>query len=69
LTWRNGNPAFTAHDIGISKVAVDVEHRPKIEYDQKESSGDEDFEEDLELEKRLNRKFDLHIVPWLFGIW
>ncbi|KEZ39858.1 hypothetical protein SAPIO_CDS8799 [Scedosporium apiospermum] len=69
LTWRNGNPAFTAHGIGISTMAVDVEHRPKIEYDQKESSGDEDFEEDLELEKRLNRKFDLHIVPWLFGIW
>lgn len=50
-------------------MAVDVELRPKMEYDQKESSGDEAFEEDLELEKRLNRKFDLHIVPWLFGIW
>ncbi|KAK3059445.1 hypothetical protein LTS18_010858, partial [Coniosporium uncinatum] len=22
-----------------------------------------------ELDKRLNRKFDLHIVPWLFGLW
>jgi hypothetical protein len=22
-----------------------------------------------ELEKRLNRKFDLHVVPWLFGLW
>lgn len=21
------------------------------------------------LDKRLNRKFDLHILPWLFGIW
>ncbi|CBX90386.1 similar to MFS transporter [Plenodomus lingam JN3] len=24
---------------------------------------------DLELDKRLNRKFDMHILPWLFGIW
>lgn len=22
-----------------------------------------------ELDKRLNRKFDVHILPWLFGIW
>ena len=21
------------------------------------------------LDRRLNRKFDLHILPWLFGIW
>lgn len=24
---------------------------------------------DLALDKRLNRKFDLRILPWLFGIW
>ncbi|CAO2649150.1 Nn.00g100990.m01.CDS01 [Neocucurbitaria sp. VM-36] len=24
---------------------------------------------DPQLDKRLNRKFDLHILPWLFGIW
>jgi hypothetical protein len=24
---------------------------------------------DVALDKRLNRKFDLHILPWLFGIW
>jgi hypothetical protein len=22
-----------------------------------------------ELDRRLNRKFDLHILPWIFGIW
>ena len=21
------------------------------------------------LDRRLNRKFDFHILPWLFGIW
>lgn len=25
--------------------------------------------ENPELDRRLNRKFDLHILPWLFGIW
>lgn len=25
--------------------------------------------ENAELDRRLNRKFDLHILPWLFGIW
>ena len=29
----------------------------------------EHWEENPELDKRLNRKFDLHILPWLFGIW
>jgi precorrin-6x reductase len=24
---------------------------------------------DVKLDKRLNRKFDIHILPWLFGIW
>lgn len=28
-----------------------------------------DIIEDPALEARLNRKFDLHILPWLFGIW
>jgi hypothetical protein len=28
---------------------------------------DEPF--DVKLDKRLNRKFDIHILPWLFGIW
>lgn len=24
---------------------------------------------DTALDKRLNRKFDFRILPWLFGIW
>lgn len=24
---------------------------------------------DLALDKRVNRKFDLRILPWIFGIW
>jgi hypothetical protein len=29
----------------------------------------EQYEENPELDRKLNRKFDLHILPWLFGIW
>lgn len=31
-------------------------------------SSDEVIEDPV-LEARLNRKFDVHILPWLFGIW
>lgn len=24
---------------------------------------------DEELDKRITRKFDRHVVPWLFGLW
>ena len=24
---------------------------------------------DPAMDKRLTRKFDMHIIPWLFGIW
>ena len=27
------------------------------------------FEIDPVLDKRVTRKFDRHIIPWLFGIW
>jgi hypothetical protein len=27
------------------------------------------YVENAELDRRLNRKFDLKILPWLFGIW
>ncbi len=27
------------------------------------------LEIDAETDRRLNRKIDLHIIPWLFGIW
>jgi hypothetical protein len=27
------------------------------------------YELDPVIDKRVTRKFDVHIVPWLFGIW
>ena len=35
---------------------------------EKAVDGDQ-IEENPDLDRRLNRKFDLHILPWLFGIW
>ena len=32
-------------------------------------SAEEPYDTDPALDKRVTRKFDLHIIPWLFGIW
>ena len=32
-------------------------------------SPEEPYDTDPALDKRVTRKFDLHIIPWLFGIW
>lgn len=32
-------------------------------------SGEAEFHIDAEMEKTLTRKFDRHIIPWLFGLW
>lgn len=32
-------------------------------------SKTEPFEISRDLDGRITRKFDLHIVPWLFGLW
>ena len=29
----------------------------------------DELEANPELDKRINRKFDFHVVPWLFGLW
>lgn len=36
---------------------------------EKLSAVDVQYEIDPVLDKRVTRKFDLHILPWLFGIW
>ncbi|OAL06881.1 MFS general substrate transporter [Phaeosphaeriaceae sp. SRC1lsM3a] len=53
----------TLHD----EKPLDADHAIKLE-----RAGIQDidnFIEDPILDARLNRKFDLHILPWLFGIW
>ena len=36
---------------------------------QQEDVPDAVVDADTALSKRLDHKFDLHIVPWIFGIW
>ena len=46
----------------VAKIKEDIANTEK-------AITQEIWEENPELDKRLNRKFDLHILPWLFGIW
>jgi len=42
----------------------------RIEQQIDSSQGDiEDAQVDAVLSEKLDRKFDAHIVPWIFGIW
>jgi hypothetical protein len=36
---------------------------------EKLTAVDIQYEVDPVIDKRVTRKFDLHILPWLFGIW
>jgi hypothetical protein len=37
--------------------------------DPEKKPGLEQYEAESPFDKRLDRKFDVHILPWLFGIW
>lgn len=37
--------------------------------DEKALTSSEDITIDASLDKKLTRKFDKHVVPWLFGLW
>lgn len=53
-------PAFDADQ---EKAKPDISHVEKLREEQAMSEIDPD------IDRRVTRKFDLHIVPWLFGIW
>lgn len=42
---------------------------PAEEVDYKDIVGDNGGLDDVAFEKRITRKLDLHILPWLFVIW
>lgn len=44
-------------------------HKEDIASDQSKHEVDSGHEIDADLEKRVLRKQDYHILPWLFGIW
>ncbi|KAI1154950.1 MFS transporter-like protein [Nemania diffusa] len=59
-----GNEQVLSDDLGdLPKSSVfQIEN-------QSSSSEILDAEIDPQLSKRLDRKFDIHIIPWIFGIW
>lgn len=51
-------------------VDVDQEKgKPVISHVEKLREQQVTPEIDAEIDRRVTRKFDFHIVPWLFGIW
>ena len=47
----------------------DVKEEDIKDFEKTDSNGLEDIELDPALDRAITRKFDLHIVPWLFGLW
>jgi hypothetical protein len=67
-SWKNctmelRETAAPASDIDQEKGTPGISHVEKLREQQVMP------EIDVEIERRVTRKFDLHIVPWLFGIW
>ncbi|KAJ5153558.1 uncharacterized protein N7482_010036 [Penicillium canariense] len=52
-----------AADVHQEKAKPDISHVEKL----REQQVMPEF--DPEIDRRVTRKFDLHIMPWLFGIW
>lgn len=48
---------------------VDVEKKSEVHLEKFNSTWEDQTAISPELEKRITRKFDKHIVPWLFGLW
>ena len=46
-----------------------IHHKMDESHVEKVTTVDIQYDIDPVREKRLTRKFDLHILPWLFGIW
>ncbi|MCJ1275487.1 hypothetical protein MMC21_003290 [Puttea exsequens] len=46
----------------------DLRHEEHI-HDKAESEPEEALDIDPYLDRRITRKFDTHVVPWLFGLW
>ena len=52
--YEDTNAGASAHTEDAPRKTVDL---------------DAQYDFDPSLDKRVTRKFDLHILPWLFGIW
>jgi MFS family permease len=53
----------------VKEKTEQYEHSDQTEAHGGIAADPNSFVENHELDRRLNRKFDTHILPWLFGIW
>lgn len=56
----------------LEKIVLSSELGPElspVENEMGEMREIIDAEVDPDLSRKLDHKFDLHIVPWIFGIW
>ncbi|KAJ0302376.1 hypothetical protein Brms1b_012073 [Colletotrichum noveboracense] len=59
---HDGDGTFEVHD--------DIENgKPSDSHVENIRQSQPHFDIDPVLSKKLDRKFDYHIIPWLFGIW
>jgi len=53
--------------VGLEKTdAEELEYSP---VEKVNTTWDDTTQISPELDKRITKKFDRHIVPWLFGLW
>jgi len=62
------NPS-ALHNPADSVLDEKVDEHQHSQHLEKINPGWDDLVIDPELDKRLTRKFDRHVVPWLFGLW
>ena len=61
----SGTPSPTSESPNVNDTAI-----PESKYPPRIKGADSDvFEVDPALDRAITRKFDLHVVPWLFGLW
>lgn len=62
-TAMESKPEVPDTDLGLETGKPAQSHVEALRQEQTHT------EIDRQLDKRIDRKFDLHIMPWLFGIW
>lgn len=64
-------PMFARHaaPAPVDEPVVDLERKESGVVQLEDKTTAEPQPIDPELEKRINRKFDVRVLPWLFGIW
>lgn len=53
----------------MAETPTDVKEKAVKHVEETDSNELEDLEIDPALDRAITRKFDLHIIPWLFGLW